>query len=87
MHALWFLQEQHCSRLPASLLTAQSYTQPSTEEGRWLLESAQKAQIERGLVCTGANAVVVLGITERHLSTIKTGTKVAFEKWRLDQPD
>lgn len=53
-------------------------TQPSSEEGRWLLESAQKAEIERGLVCTGTNAVVVLGITKRHLYNnciIKTGNK------------
>lgn len=71
MHALWFLQKQHCSRLPTSLLTAQSCTQPSTEEGRCLLESAQKAQIERGLVCTGASAVI-LGITKWHMSIIKT---------------
>lgn len=59
VHALWFLQEQHCSRLLASLLTAQSCPQPSTGEGSWMLESTQKAQQERGLVRTGANAVVV----------------------------
>lgn len=49
-----------------------------------MLESAQKAQIGRGLVCTGASAVVVLGSTDGPLPIIKT--KLAFGKLRLDEP-
>lgn len=46
-----------------------------------MLESVQKAHIGRGLVCTAANAVVVLGSMKGPLPIIKIGDKAIV--WKM----